>query len=761
VEAVVVTAVAGLAGVGKTALAVQAGHAALVQGWFAGGVLFVDLHGYDEEPVQPLQALDAFLRALRVPAQEIPPGVEERAALYRSTLAQVVEPVLVIADNASSEAQVRLLLPGIGRHRVLVTSRHTLAGLDARLVDVTVFDDAAGMELLDAALRAARPDDDRISCAPEVAGRLARLCGGLPLALQITAAMLKADPELMTGELAERLSDEGERLQALRYDDGSGASAPSVAAALELSYRGLDDVSARVFRLLSVAPGPDVSTDAITVMVGLPVEKARTVLHGLIQAHLVEHAPQSAERWRMHDLVRMHAQQRSDEHAVADKRSQAQGELLDYYRDVARVADMLVRGLPLPGAPGTLPERAQALAWFDAERASLLAAAIIAASLGRNEVAFDLPILMAEYLDWRRQFDDKLIACDVSRDAACRLGDKVGEAMALNGMSTALRETGRLEEALTASEDAVAAFRKYGHKQYEGLALLNLGNTLVKIGRLEEAIAVQENAAGVFAETGDRTGESMAMGNLGIALYRASRFEDAITAEQNMAAISRESGDQHREAMALNNLGHALRGLGRLEEAITAHRGSAAFFHKTGDPHGQTDALNNLAAALDEAGRFEETITVYRDLAALFRETGNRTGEGEILNTLAVTLKKVQQVQEAITVYRDLAARSRETGNRTDEGMALTNLGAALIDEQQFEEAITASLRAAEIFREIGDRSGEGTALNNMGHALTETRQFEEAVTACQDAVDIFRQIGHEAYERAALKNLERARRAN
>ena len=196
---VVVSAVAGLAGVGKTTLAVQAGHAALQRGWFGGGVLFIDLHGYDEAPVEPGQALDALLRALGVPAEHIPPGTEERAGLYRSVLAQISDPVLVIADNASSEAQVRPLLPGAGPHKVLVTSRHTLAGLGARLVDVTVLDEEAGVELLDAALRAARPDDDRITGNPDAASRLAGICGGLPLALQITAALLKADPALTAG----------------------------------------------------------------------------------------------------------------------------------------------------------------------------------------------------------------------------------------------------------------------------------------------------------------------------------------------------------------------------------------------------------------------------------------------------------------------------------------------------------------------------------------------------------------------------------
>jgi NB-ARC domain len=249
--AVVVSAVAGLAGVGKTTLAVAAGHAAVQRGWFGGGVLFVDLHGYDEAPVEPGQALDALLRALGVPAEHIPPTSEERAGLYRSVLAQTAEPVLVIADNASSEAQVRPLLPGTGAHKVLVTSRHTLARLGARLVDITILDEDASVALLDAAVRTARPGDERISGDPAVAGRLAGTCGGLPLALQITAALLTADTALAAAELAGDLAAESARLEVLRYDDGSGSGALSVAASFELSYRRLGDTAARVFRLLA------------------------------------------------------------------------------------------------------------------------------------------------------------------------------------------------------------------------------------------------------------------------------------------------------------------------------------------------------------------------------------------------------------------------------------------------------------------------------------------------------------------------------
>ena len=305
--AVVVSAVAGLAGVGKTALAVQAAHAARSSGWFAGGVLFIDLHGYDSSRVQPGQALDALLRALGVPGEHIPETAEQRAGLYRSVLAQISGPVLVVADNASAEAQVRPLIPGPGPHRVIITSRHTLAGLGARLLDITVLDRAAAIRLLDQAVRAARPGDDRISGDPVAAGKLAKSCGGLPLALQITAALLVADPMLTAAELAAELADEVRRLETLRYEDGGGISAPSAAAAFELSYRQLDEDSARMFRLLPADPGPDVSTGAAAELAGWPAHRTRKALSQLARAHLVEQSLRS--RWRMHDLLRLYARQ--------------------------------------------------------------------------------------------------------------------------------------------------------------------------------------------------------------------------------------------------------------------------------------------------------------------------------------------------------------------------------------------------------------------------------------------------------------------
>jgi hypothetical protein len=336
---VIVSAVAGLAGVGKTSLAVQAGHAAVGRGWFGGGVLFVDMHGYDERRIEAEYALEVLLRGLAVRAEDIPSGLEERAALYRSTLARISQPLLVIADNASSEAQVRPLLPTVDHHRMLVTSRHTLAGLGARLIDVTALSEEAAFDLLDNAIRISCPEDNRLGANPQATSRLVRACAGLPLALQIVAAILKADTTLSVAEVADLISDEAKRLGTLRYDDGSGASAPSVAAAFELSYRRLSDGAARLFRLLAVDPVPEISITAAAALGGLSIVDARQLVSELARAHLIDVAPGPGGRRRMHDLVRLYARQLLVEHSVADKAQSAVDRLLGYYLQAAAAAD--------------------------------------------------------------------------------------------------------------------------------------------------------------------------------------------------------------------------------------------------------------------------------------------------------------------------------------------------------------------------------------------------------------------------------------
>jgi tetratricopeptide (TPR) repeat protein len=704
---VVVSAVAGLGGVGKTTLAIHAGHAAVRKVWFPGGVLFINLHGYDDAPVEPGEALDALLRALGVHAEHIPPRTEERAALYRSVLAQMREPLLVVADNASSEAQVRLLLPGTGPHKVLVTSRHALAGLGARLVDVSVLDQELSVDLLGRALQVAHPGDTRISGDPKAAGRLAGLCGGLPLALQITAALLIADPGLTAGELADQLEDQSQRLDALRYDDGSDISAPSVATAFSLSCRKLGERSARVFRLLALAPGPDVSTETVAVLADMPTAQVRAVLSDLAKAHLIERAPSAASRWRMHDLVRLYANRLANQHDGSDDHEQALDRLLDYWLEMAQAArDHL---LALHGAilSDTFSDAADALAWLDSERASLIAAIQLAAATSRDRAAMGLPILMADYLDSRRLFDDKIAVMEMSLHAARRLGEELIEADALTIRGNALPEMRRFEEAITAHQDAIAIYRRVGGRRGEANALNNLALALRDVGRFQEEMIACQDAVAIYQELGDRHSEAGVLAIFSYALAQADRCEEAIAIGQDAVALYQEIGDRHGQAGALNNVCIALGNAHRYQEAIAVGRAAAVMFRETGDRHGEAGALNNLGLMLRDVAQFQESIIACEDAAAIYRETGDRNRGALALNNLGTVLEEVLSYDEAIARYRDAAAMFRETGDRHGEAGALKNLGLALRQAHRYQDSITSLHDATAIYRETGDRHNE------------------------------------------------------
>lgn len=369
---------------------------------------------------------------------------------------------------------MRPLLPGSGPHRVVVTSRDTLAGLEARLVDVTVLDDANAVALLDAALRVTRPDDSRISSDQENARRLAGSCSGLPLALQIVAALLKADLILSASELADELEDERNRLERLRYEDGRRPDGLSVEAAFELSYRRLKDGPARVFRLFPVTPGPDLSTDSAVILADLRFYDVRNSLGFLAKAHLIEAAPSVAGRWWMHDLVRLYAQRLSDAHADSDDRERARDRLLSYYLRMTRAAVFHIlaySGVPLPRE---FVSRDDALAWLDAEKSSLVAAVRMADGLGKHQTAFDLSVTLDEYLSWRRYADKWIATATIGLHAARELGDRYCEAGALNNLSIALGSVRRLEEAVAAHRYAAAMFRRIGARHAEGAAMYNL-----------------------------------------------------------------------------------------------------------------------------------------------------------------------------------------------------------------------------------------------------------------------------------------------
>ncbi|MGY0231516.1 ATP-binding protein [Longispora urticae] len=776
-----VSAVAGMAGVGKTELVLQVARRACAAGWFPAGVLFIDLFGYD--PKRRLTATDAlgsWLEALGVPGEHIPGAEQDRARLWRTAIDAYTSAgrrLLLIIDNAADTTQVAPLLPADPAVPVLVTSRNTL-DLDARLHQLPVLAPAPAAALIADVIRLRRgPDDPRVRDPAHRSGlaELARLCEWLPLALRITAALLADRPHRTPAALAASLRDEHHRLDRMRRVETTGEVA--VRAAFDLSYQHLTPAQARLFRLLPVNPGPTIATSAAARLADLTDDDTETVLQDLHRAHLIEEP--APDRWRQHDLLRLHATTQTS--ATPDEAETAWRRLLSHYLTTTRDAAAHLQVPPQP-TPDTFADRLQALDWLDAERLNLVATTTRTAATGDHDSTARIAATLAGYLAWRRHLTDWVTLAHLALTATRALGDRHREGRALNTLGLALREVRRFAEAVTAHERAAGILREVGDRHGEGMALNNRGSALQLLRRFPEAISAHERAADIYREVGDRHGEGNALNdvglalretrrfaeatsaheraadiyrevgdrhgegaalvNLGLVLRETRRFADAVSAQEQAAGILREVGDRHAEGTALNNLGIALRYTRRFAEAFSAHERAADIFRELADRHGEGTALNNLGLALRETGRFEEAVSVHEQAAGILREVGDRHGEGGALNNLGLALRRMRRFEESIAAHRGDLAICREDGDRHGEGGALTNLGLALGEAGRPEEAVSAHERAAGIYREVGDRHGEGAALDNLGIALREVRRFDDARRCWAEAVRAFEETG-------------------
>ncbi|MFE9606716.1 tetratricopeptide repeat protein [Streptomyces hokutonensis] len=599
---VVICAVSGLGGIGKTSLALCAAHRAVRDGWFPGGTLFVDFRGYDEDPVTADQAVVALLDGMGVRGADLPQTTAGQYGLYRRLLAEESRSMLLLLDNASDPGQVMPLVPGTDHHRVLVTSRDRLTELDAQLIDLDVLNAEDATDLISRSLRLSDRSDDRATREPEAVSELVTLCGHHPLALRVTAGMLRKRRHRSVASLV---------------NDLRGAEDWTAAVGLrpifEAAYQQLPPEQARLLRLLALAPAAEVGSETAAAMTDLGVDQTFDLLEELAAAHLVTPVPGGADvRWRLHDLVRAFGvgvvkvdAELWGEGATARER------VLEFYHRWAKAADSWLRWLPGMPAPERFPDRAAALAWLDSERAGLVAAVQWAREERYADTAIRLSQRLAEYLDWRRSFDDKITVCGAAREAAHRAGNQVGEAIAWNSLGIALQETSRAEEAIDAHTRARDLHQMIGDHHREAAALSNLGNALRETGRVEEAIDAHTRARDLFQAVGDRPSEATAWDNLGLALRETGRTGEAINAHTRARDLHQAVGDRHGEARAWNNLGGVLWEAGRVDEAVEACEKALEGLREFEDWYGTGRTLYNLAFAHQHAAHPAEARTCY------------------------------------------------------------------------------------------------------------------------------------------------------
>ncbi|MFE7034577.1 tetratricopeptide repeat protein [Streptomyces sp. NPDC057621] len=724
---VVVSAVSGMGGVGKTALALHAAHQARDRGWFPGGTLFADLRGYGDAPVGAAETVDRMLRALGVKGRDMPPTPDGKTDAWRQKLAELAargQPLLVVLDNVRDPAQASALLPGTP-HRALLTSRHRLSGMPVRRIELNPLSAADAVALLDRALRAGGTQDDRVTTQPEAALEIVQLCGFLPLALRIIGALLRDERGRPLAAQARELADERMRLDVLEYEGEEADGRPlAVRASFELSYRHLAQDARRVFRLLGAAPGADVSTTSAAKLFDRGLAQARQLLAGLARAHLVvktaesgaDQEPADGERWSMHDLVRLFADERGREHARKDRRTPAVTRLLDHYLSTAAEADshaLVHHGAPRSSRFAGYP---QAVAWLEAERANLMSAAATPAGR-RHEIGTGLTFAVCGLLQERRHLEDWITLSRSSAAISHERDDLPVEAMALGNLGAALSEMGRLEEAIDVTQRTVEVHHQLGDLAGEGIARLNLGGALAEAGRYGEAVEAGQAALRIHRTLKDRNMEARVLSNLGIAWAGLGRFDEATGAYKKAAAAHRETDYPRGEGMALTNLGSALASTGRFAEALEAHTQALAIHRATGDRHMEGKAGNALGCALVGSERPEEAVDAHTEAAAIFRETGELALRAMAMDDLGVALQATGRSQEAADAHAQAAAIFRETGDRHAEARTLCNQGFVLQEAGRSAQADIAYQRAANLFRDVGDLEGRAHALEGKRRA--------------------------------------------
>lgn len=692
---VIVSAISGTAGVGKTALALRWAHRAAPA--FPGGCLYADLRGFGPHPpMDPIVVLDGFLRGLGVDAEHRPRELTDLAACYRTELAG--RRVLVLLDNAESAEQVRPLLPGGSSSRVVVTSRDSLAGLvardGARRLDLDLLPADAALDLL------RRLIGPRVDAEPDAARRLAEQCARLPLALRVAAELAVSHRGGTLGELVAELGLQARKLDLLA---AGGDPMTAVRAVFSWSYKQLPEQGALAFRLLGLHPGRDIDGFAAAALLGTTPAHAREVLASLAGGHLLD---EQDGRYRMHDLLRAYAR----ELVLASESDTATTRLIDHYVHAASLAmdvaveyekDRRPRVTPPETASPAFADVAAANAWLDAERANLTAIA----PHGSARQIGQLSAILHRYLD---------------------NGAYYREAQLLH--ASAARRAGPEERAAI---------------------LCNLGVILWRIDRPQEALEHYLRALDVARGTGDRTIEIRALNNIGLVDEHLGRYDEALRRFADAVRVAGEVGDRPGLARALDNLGNVTEYLGRYGEALDHKQRALAIAREIGDLGGEASTLNNLGNVYERTADHHTALAHYQQALDIGRRIGNSEIEGHALDNVGAAYRHIGDCEKALDHHRRAIALARETGNNYLRARALNNTGETLLENGDPADAADAYREALAIAVTLGEPQMRARAHDGIACALAASGKAVDAREHWVEALRLYQQMG--APESAAV----------
>ena len=732
---VVISAIDGMAGVGKSALAVRAAH--LLTDRFPDGQLFLDLHGYTQGmvPREPADALASLLTLLGVPPGKIPAELDARAAAYRVRLAGTR--TLVLLDNAASEAQVRPLIPGDAGCLVLITSRRRLKALDStQSVALDVLPELDAVALLRALVEPSRAPAQDPGWA-----QVAELCGYLPLALRISAALIRHRPAWTLGHLADKLR--AAPLDLDSFTDGER----DLAAVFNLSYQTLDAGQQRLLRRLGLSPGADTDAYATAALLDTDPARAERLLQDLVDHHLLSEP--AAGRYQMHDLIRAYAHTQTTTLDPEPERELALDRLLHYYAHTAQTASHLTNRFPRPAsggpAPAYMPDLSDpdsAREWLRVEQPNLDAAFTHAHTHHLDAHTIALAAGLADFLHtdgpWARALDVHHTAAD----AAERLGRPAAHATALTDLGRARSQTGDYPGAGHALTRAVEIYHGIDHHLGEATALTALGRVRGQTGDYAAAVDALTQALRIYHGIDHRLGEATALTALGRVRYMTGDYPGACDELGRAAEICRATGHRISEATALTDLGNAREMTGDYAGAGEAALRALEVHRALGHRLGEAGALATLGGVRQRTGDYPGADDAVTRGLEIYRALGHRLGEAYALTILGRVRFQAGDYPGACNTLNLAMEIYRETGERGNEAWALNHYAAAIAATGDRTRALALYQQALAMNQELNKPDDEAISLEGIAdHHLIAGKTIQGA-THLRQALGIYQRLG-------------------
>ncbi len=681
--------VSGMAGVGKTAVAVDTARTLAPR--FPDGQVFLDLRGHSpsQEPLSPGAALAMLLRLFGAPADSIPVRLDELIALWRTTIAD--RRAVIVLDDAAGPDQVAPLLPGNSPCLTIITSRRHLTGLPHAVplaLDVLPTDDA--ITLFRSFAGTARTQD-----ITETA-RIVRLCGHLPLAIELVANRFRSRPSWSLTTLGERLARSPGPLGEIRNAD------QEILRAFALSYRTLDATQRTTFRRLGLHPGPDFTTESAAALLDLPPKETERLIESLLECHLLrEPAP---DRYRFHDLLGEYARMLALSEDSAREREQALERLIAFYLWNAEQADRVAYPRRIRLAPEDTQEPAalsrmrnahEARAWFATEHGNLLA-------VERHARTHD------------------------SRPSAARL------AHALAGF---LESECHWQDAIDILQHAADHWSHTGDQPAQCHALLCLSSNHANTGRYAQAVEAGERALAIARAIGDREAEWEAYRNLGVIYWHIGENETAVVMHQRAFAIGIATGNVLNQARSRNNTAISLLALGELERALDHFQNAISGFRSAGDEAGVIRTLNNVGDLYARRGDYAQARKAFEELLPLTESTGNAYTQAMVRTNLAANLAETGEIDRALALHHRALTEFRMLGDRKSQATAYNGLGEAYFKEGSVDASVENHLKALDIARDIGTSQEVTRALRGLGQSELASGRLEAAAEHLEAAI--------------------------